>query len=1046
MRNYYLILIFQLTFSPAWAQTQPTDYFRSKAAGPNNWNANSSWESSSDGSTNWTDATLFPDADAASVEIISGHTIEINSPNVSINNTSVYGNLVVKDNDFELHGSGHTLTIAEDGTFVVDGSAKPTSGSTGQALVETGGIFKVISFSGSNNLVSNYLHVGSSSNKFKFAHHSIFDWDSNNTLGSSDFNEIFDVLYPGDLVIFKMTQTFSPTPYGSGTTNHFHALLDLADDRELRLQGNGDKIFEGGIRGEGTLNIRYDTGTGKLVFGYSSSPIATLGSNGNLILNVPHNKLELENIEVPIDAYVSISSNGTSTPNTIERTSDNLEINGTLDITNMRITNTADGEISVNNGGTIRTRNTGGLFGGGSAIVNEAKLMLQNGSTVEYYATQNQNISSGKTYYHLIFSGSGTKTPQNQTDVHTDGSITITGTPILDYSTRNLGLTEYNNTNFTMDGGKLIIGTGETQPRPGGSYSITGGEIEFTGNSNTHIKVSPIYNNIIISGADKSPGGRNFRILNQLFVTSSGELTIPSSTDTETPFVLNAFNGISVEPGGILQLENNALLMQNPGAVNSGNITQLRNAVVPSIQYNFWSSPVSNQNLYDLYPDIPDNRVMVYNTETDFYDIIPHNPGDPPKFQFGIGYSIKGPSSNFPEDEDGNTDVTATFIGTPHNESINPAENRISLSTAGQGFNLIGNPYPSNLDLKLLNDTAVNAEKIAQATFYFWDNTDNDDLYQQGSEYENQNFAIYNASGIGTGICAPRFGTTGKKPNGIIKPGQGFIVQAATTADFLEVNNAMRTSDIQRNGDYAPYFKNGNSFEVNDEIQRTDQFWLELINPNGLHIQTAVGYFEQAENTFEVYDSEILSESVSENIYTLSHDNVKLAIQGRKGKFHNDDEIPLGVKLFEQGKYKIQLEETKGIFISYQDIYLKDKLLNVIHNLSDDGAYEFEAPEGVHHERFEIVFKDGSTPSGPVLTTTSQISILKRNKQIEITSSKDKITDVEIFDLSGWPVYRNRQVNSNSLKVPAKLFNNQIIIVKVQTETGEIQTKKFVNK
>src|SRR5690606_12407797 len=242
----------------------------------------------------------------------------------------------------------------------------------------------------------------------------------------------------------------------------------------------------------------------------------------------------------------------------------------------------------------------------------------------------------------------------------------------------------------------------------GGTYTITGGEIEFTGNSDTSIRVMPDYYDIRISGENKSPGGKGFTILNHLFVTSSGELSIPTSTDTETPYEVNALGGITVEPNGILQLENNAVLMQNPGVSNSGNITQIRNAMVPSIQYNFWSSPVSGQDLYELYPDIAANRVMVYNTETDFYTIIPNNPSNPPEFEFGVGYSIKGPSSNFP-DGGGGTAVTATFIGTPHNESPISTENRISLSTLGQGFNLIGNPYPSNLDLNLLNSAPANS-------------------------------------------------------------------------------------------------------------------------------------------------------------------------------------------------------------------------------------------------------------------------------------------------------------------------------------------------
>lgn len=1017
-----------------------TDYFRSKTTGPATWNSVYSWESSADGSTDWIDATLHPDAEASSVEIQSGHTIQINSSGIEITNTRVFGILeLITSNDFSVEGDDEIeLYIENGGNFIVDNAdSHPIRNAFG--LVKTGGTLTA----GANAHTAFFLHdyVSTMNGLFYFEHASICDWQRNAypSSNSTDY-DIADLFHPypndsGAMPIFRISNLPTGQAYGnSNNSNTIYAVLELNTTTPFHFQNPTDKTIVGGIRSAGNIDatVTQYANSGNLVLGTNAShyfyPSAIPELSGSVAFSMRSAGLRLENgADVTENSTIIISSLENTENNSINRAGGTLNINGILDITNMRITNTAAGSISVNEGGTIRTRNTGGLFGGGSAIVEEANFTLQDGSTVDYYATENQIISSGKTYYHLIFSGSGIKDPQNQTDVHNLGSITITGDPVVDYSENNLGLTTINNTDFSMNGGRLILGTGGTLPRPGGTYSITGGEIEFTGNSNTSIRVIPDYYDVRISGADKQPGAKGFTIMHFLTVTSGGELSIPTSTDLEPPFVLNALGGITVEPNGILQLENNAVLIQNPGVSNSGNITQIRNAVVPSIQYNFWCSPVSGQDLYELYPDIPANRVMVYNTETDFYTIIPDNPSNPPEFQFGVGYSIKGPSSNFPTNGGGGTAVIATFIGTPHNESSNNTENQIPLSTEGQGFNLIGNPYPSNLDLKLLNDEAVNSGKIQNASFYFWDNTDNDDLYQQGPDYVNQNFALYNASGTGTGICAPRFGTTGKKPNGIVKPGQGFIIQATSIADFIEVTNSMRTSTVLRNGDYAPYFKNGNATNPNDEIPRIDQFWLELVNPEGMLIQTAISYFEEAEDTFEVFDSEILTENASENLYSLSKDGMKLAIQGREGIFHNDDVVPLGVKFFVNGKYKIQLEETKGIFKNHQDIYLKDKYLGAIHNLSDNGYYDFEGLEGEFNDRFEIVFQDGSTPSGPVLTTASQnkINILKHDNQIEISSSRDKIIEVEIFNLSGWSIYKIAQVNQNTLRIPASLLGKK---------------------
>ena len=522
-------------------------------------------------------------------------------------------------------------------------------------------------------------------------------------------------------------------------------------------------------------------------------------------------------------------------------------------------------------------------------------------------------------------------------------------------------------------------------------------------------------------------------------------------------------NEITVDDanGASFTVKPDANLVQiNAGVPNAGKIIVEQSADVPSNQYNYWAFPVKQQQLYTIYTGIPNNRIMRYNPQTDYFITIPNNPTS--LSVFGKGYSIKGPISNYPLNQDGGTEVTATFTGVPNNESLGAEENKITVATFDNdgNFNLIGNPFPSNLDLAQFYDKdddllTGNADKFLTADAYFWDNVGNTEMTQQGSGYNQSNYALYNMqSGIGTAapcnVNEPNTCTTGsnKRPNGIVKPGQGFIVNIKQGETFLTVNNAMRTTQTLKGGFEAVYFKNGKMPPANDTHKRDDKFWLELINSNETHIEIAIGYFEEAEDTFEIYDSEIMSESVSDNLYTLSNDAVKLAINGRKGIFSDEDVIPLGVKFFVNGKYRIQLEDTKGIFVHYQKIYLKDKHLGIIHNLSEDGPYEIDGIAGEYIDRFEIIFKDGNTESGPVLTTASDnhLKINKRENQIEISSSRDKILEVEIFNLSGWSVYKNEKVNSKLLSVLATFFGKQIIVVKVLTETGEIVTKSIINK
>ncbi len=51
------------------------NYFRSKTTG--NWSNTATWETSSDGNTNWITAISVPDASATAITILSGHTVTI---------------------------------------------------------------------------------------------------------------------------------------------------------------------------------------------------------------------------------------------------------------------------------------------------------------------------------------------------------------------------------------------------------------------------------------------------------------------------------------------------------------------------------------------------------------------------------------------------------------------------------------------------------------------------------------------------------------------------------------------------------------------------------------------------------------------------------------------------------------------------------------------------------------------------------------------------------------------------------------------------------
>lgn len=698
------------------------------------------------------------------------------------------------------------------------------------------------------------------------------------------------------------------------------------------------------------------------------------------------------------------------------------------------------------------------------------------------------------------------------------GSLTIIRGKVIDEPTNGFADGTSEDGALIMSGGRYVISRGGSQPSLGGTYTLTGGVIDFAGNSAISIRTSRNYLNVEVSGSQVSAStgdtsgltflsGGTFRVKdngtflvrnpqgfsgtgatairttnsptvfleplstidyirqgNQLIskdihsfpldahyqnlkisgtgiktasgttivknitTVASAELLVPETTNAEEVNVFWATKGLSVTTGAIFRLANNANLLQNANITNSGNITQERKATVPSIQYNYWSSPVKSQHLYSLYPDIPANRVMIYSSSNDKFISLPT--ASNPLSVFAKGYSIKGSANPgyVPN-------LLATFVGEPNNEST--GANSILLSTAGSNYNLIGNPFPSNLNLvEWYNDPENSAKFYNEAdetpTAYLWDNTSNTDLMQLGSGYVNQNYAMVNLS-TGTGTPAPRLGIIGKLPNGIVRPGQGFIMRAAESGGSLIFkNNLMRTSAISMGGTNSQYYKGTSG---ND-----DKFYLRLTTAKNMNFVIAVAYHANAENTWERFDSAIMSEAVTENFYSLSTDLKKLAIQTRKGDFDVSDKVLLGIKTAATGDQTLGVEDKKGIFASGQNIYLKDKLLNSLTNLSE-GQYLFSTVQGIDENRFEIVF----SPEINLATennVVNELQIYRQNEHFVIRSKSKKIVEVEFYEVSGRLLLKLKS-NSTHVLVDASALPQGVSICKV-TFPDEIRTKKVL--
>ncbi len=257
-----------------------------------------------------------------------------------------------------------------------------------------------------------------------------------------------------------------------------------------------------------------------------------------------------------------------------------------------------------------------------------------------------------------------------------------------------------------------------------------------------------------------------------LTINSSAVLTIAAEASFTTGDFVN---------NGTLVVESDGNFVQTEGSMNSGSgtATVKRNARMKRLDYTYWGSPVhGTQTLKQFSPGTVDNRFMTYDPATDFFTVVVPSST---VFQPGKGYAIRASNyypawSGYPVNPSLYRTFEGIFTGQLNNGNIS-----IPLSTEGGGFNLVANPYPSQLDFDALAATGV----IESKTF-LWTNDAPTPPEQQGSNYNGLNYAAYVAATGGN--PAPN---SIKIPDQYMLTGQGFMVKARTGSDLV-FTNAMR--------------------------------------------------------------------------------------------------------------------------------------------------------------------------------------------------------------------------------------------------------------
>ena len=565
-------------------------------------------------------------------------------------------------------------------------------------------------------------------------------------------------------------------------------------------------------------------------------------------------------------------------------------------------------------------------------------------------------------------------------DVYKSGtSITVTATP---------------KTGYQLSRWDYVDGLGRT------STASTSNPYTFTVSQN--ITLVPVFAVTAVTGEWSSPASWTSNVV----PTIKEDVLIPTGV-TMTISSANAnCERLTINPGGKLTLNTGKTLTANLINIDSdaenGNATFVDNGTtiftadsrvsqtLSSGRNWYLSSPVAGAQFYNLGIGVKSYKESTAGWVNEYQELKP----------------MKGYVSETTRE---------SFFGT-----LNTGSQSIDLTrTAGitkEGFNLVGNPYPSYLSWDMATKTNVDptmwyCTKNATNTAYVFD--------------------TYNGtSHVGTDL-------NGTVVTTLIPPMQGFWVRVSEgkSTGTLAFNNSMRSHNMGST----------NLLKAPAAILSTQQL-VRLLVSNPVNTDEAIILFNpNALDSYDAYDSQKMSnENVAiPEIYTLAG-NQHLVINGLSSLIATR-EIPLVFTTGESNTFSIKASQVSN-FDSDTKIILRDNLLNVQQDITGGEPYNFVSEATSAATRFTVIFKTNSVVSDLNTMDYDDNAIrVFRNLNGQITvSCSSKIAGVGIVTVyNAFGLKLESQVMTSTSTVINKSFNPGVYFVSINTN-GKITTRKLI--
>jgi hypothetical protein len=581
----------------------------------------------------------------------------------------------------------------------------------------------------------------------------------------------------------------------------------------------------------------------------------------------------------------------------------------------------------------------------------EARVVMMNStnsfSTVTDESTYTADASWNNSGEQCIYNGTGTSVKVTNVDLSQQYFFRV-------YEFNGTTLPAYNSNTATDNPNPTRVWSGGTST----DWTASGNwEGSYTPNSSVHVSIPDL------TGIN-TPAISSSASAGSLVVTDGGSLTI------------NDGGSLSVSGEVIIQgaSGSSGIVVKGSGSLTAGSSLYER-YIDNSLNWHLLSSPNSNSDVTQLRGIYVNN----WNEATADWGYLNSSSTLNVMQGYNVRFGDAAQSVRF----------TGSFNNGSQSISVTNASPGGTPATATNGWNLVGNPYPSPVDWGAAGWTRTNVN----GTAYIW-NSSADDYEEFSSSASN-----------------------------LIPPTQGFFVWASASTGSLGMDNDVRTTGTD-------------NFYKKSEFSN---FRIKLSNPNredDLQVFFHPEATDDFDNDYDGYKLFSWSEEVPQ-VYSITNTNEQqLAINTLNSELLNNLKTPIviriGYKNFLNSPLFIEItqKESIGDDITFG---LFDKLLNEYQDITNS-QYEFSSDIGEFNDRFDLYISKQQNNledlSANVLNCYTYNNNLIINLKEPLHNAK-----ILIYDVLGRPII-NKSLTTKTqhiFSIPEK--TNIFVVNIIQDET-----------